>query len=586
VKDPLKINFVSFKDFKNLRSVDEQSSDAFNETETEIVSSDVEASYITKAVDCSIGILIANGMNLHSHMQLNLDNLREVEESNFIEIKLKDQLEQFFSHLDNLIRQGNFNNQTIKLDFVVSGTADQDHHQKSIEMLEARLNQTANLALQYSARLDYSRSIFWGQKNIQSDGKKISKFTSMHYDSANHTLYVSARNGHLKSQSSNSASNETTPIDTDISDATTAEELDKLYPQIELDANHQAPQFKDVLKRRNILSAFQKLTAEAKQSQSAMYVGEKLWERKLHRQSYPYEMNYICNTNSLCTGIGYGEVYFAIKINQNDFTGYAMNPLGQVRKLSPEEMPNIKPSSYQSGGNYFFTDSPREFPEASKKMSADKTNILSKLADAIKDPNTRVAFYTGAGISVASGIGDFRGFYNNLWNHPTPPTNQEEFQTVLNLLEANPAKFLGSIIEFFKSFEMANPSNAHKALAELVLLADKPLPVFTENHDSIHQKTGLPVIATSRLKVEDIKASLNLDYISKLDYLVCSGLSHDNRALIAYFRRINPNLIIIANSLPEVVPNFIDPDNEKDIYLAGDIQQVLPELLELCRNSA
>lgn len=214
---PLKINFVSFKDFKNLRSVDEQSSDAFNETE--IISSDVEASYKTNAVDCSIGILIANGMNLHSPLQLNLDNPREVEESNSIEMKLQHQLEQFFSHLDSLIRRGDFNNQTIKLDFVVSGTGEEDHHQKMIKMVEERLSHTANLASQYSARLDYSRSIFWGQNNIQSEGKKISNFTSMHYDTASHTLYVSARNGHLKSQSSNSPHNEATPIDTDISHA-------------------------------------------------------------------------------------------------------------------------------------------------------------------------------------------------------------------------------------------------------------------------------------------------------------------------------------------------------------------------------
>ena len=91
-------------------------------------------------------------------------------------------------------------------------------------------------------------------------------------------------------------------------------------------------------------------------------------------------------------------------------------------------------------------------------------------------------------------------------------------------------------------------------------------------------------MATSRLKVDDIKSGIDIDYIKSLNYLVCTGLSNDDRGLIAYFRELNPGLKIVANSLPNQVPEFILPDDPNDLYLPGDTQEIMPELAKLVQE--
>ncbi|SHE37301.1 NAD-dependent deacetylase [Mariniphaga anaerophila] len=109
-------------------------------------------------------------------------------------------------------------------------------------------------------------------------------------------------------------------------------------------------------------------------------------------------------------------------------------------------------------------------------------DLVPEVASIIKDSNYLMAF-TGAGVSVESGIPPFRG-PNGLWNKYDPE--------VLNLdyfLE-NPEECWFYISEiFYDFFSDARPNKAHLVLAHLEkdgLLKS----LVTQNIDNLHQQAG------------------------------------------------------------------------------------------------
>jgi CubicO group peptidase (beta-lactamase class C family) len=299
----LNIRFVSLEDFNQLQGVDGKTSSQICHglqdpnlvagkywSEDSVLKTgedpkEVDPSYTTNAVDCSAGILIANGVKLHSHMKLHFNCHRNLEQSSteaeaisHLEKEFPEQLEGFFGHLDQLIRAGQFNGETISLDLVLGGGLvdawDKDTDDftpkmlenspilkdKMIEMVQTRLAQTEELAAQHGAKLDYSRSIFWGQKIIKPDDKSISYFTNMHYDPSTNTLSINARKGHpnpnkLERPHGDPDGGLTRAID-HVSDSVAPSELDDHYSQIELGISHISTQAAEAMevKRAAILA--------------------------------------------------------------------------------------------------------------------------------------------------------------------------------------------------------------------------------------------------------------------------------------------------------------------------------------------
>jgi len=90
---------------------------------------------------------------------------------------------------------------------------------------------------------------------------------------------------------------------------------------------------------------------------------------------------------------------------------------------------------------------------------------------------------TGAGISVESGIPDFRG-QNGLW------TKYDPFEYGhIDSFRANPAKVWKMLMEVGALVEGVNPNEAHFALGELEKLGIIKM-VITQNVDSLHQRGG------------------------------------------------------------------------------------------------
>jgi NAD-dependent deacetylase len=106
-----------------------------------------------------------------------------------------------------------------------------------------------------------------------------------------------------------------------------------------------------------------------------------------------------------------------------------------------------------------------------------------RLADLISAADSVVAL-TGAGISVPSGIPDFRSPGTGLW------TNVDPMEVAhIEVFRRDPARFWHFYGERFQTLEHKQPNQAHLALAQLEQagLLDA---VITQNIDRLHAKAG------------------------------------------------------------------------------------------------
>jgi NAD-dependent deacetylase len=106
-----------------------------------------------------------------------------------------------------------------------------------------------------------------------------------------------------------------------------------------------------------------------------------------------------------------------------------------------------------------------------------------RLAALIRDSRCTVAL-TGAGISVPSGIPDFRSPGTGLWEKVDPMEVAH-----IDVFRRDPARFWSYYRPRFGMLEDKQPNRAHEALAELE--SDGMLEaVITQNIDRLHRKAG------------------------------------------------------------------------------------------------
>jgi NAD-dependent deacetylase len=117
-----------------------------------------------------------------------------------------------------------------------------------------------------------------------------------------------------------------------------------------------------------------------------------------------------------------------------------------------------------------------------KRISVSETDHLSEAAAVFKGAKNRVAL-TGAGISVESGIDDFRS-PGGLWSKYSP----DEYAT-LNVFNRNPEKAWQLYRELGRGLLGKKPNAAHLVLARL---EENSLlnGVVTQNIDNLHQDSG------------------------------------------------------------------------------------------------
>ena len=116
-------------------------------------------------------------------------------------------------------------------------------------------------------------------------------------------------------------------------------------------------------------------------------------------------------------------------------------------------------------------------------MTASTTSGTVRLAERLRSAD-RVLALTGAGISVPSGIPDFRSPGTGLWEHVNPMEVAH-----IAVFRRDPERFWHFYGDRFAALRDKQPNGAHRALVELerrgLLEA-----VVTQNIDSLHRAAG------------------------------------------------------------------------------------------------
>jgi NAD-dependent deacetylase len=116
-------------------------------------------------------------------------------------------------------------------------------------------------------------------------------------------------------------------------------------------------------------------------------------------------------------------------------------------------------------------------------METAERSAAAKLAELIRAADSVVAL-TGAGISVPSGIPDFRSPGTGLWENVDPMEVAH-----IDAFHQDPRRFWSFYGERFQTLEDKRPNRAHEVLAELERagLLDA---VITQNVDRLHARAG------------------------------------------------------------------------------------------------
>lgn len=186
----------------------------------------------------------------------------------------------------------------------------------------------------------------------------------------------------------------------------------------------------------------------------------------------------------------------------------------------------------------------------------DEINSLKEMIQNSK----KIVVFTGAGISVASGIPDFRssnGIYNKKNGFSYPP---EEIISH-SFFKSNPEIFF----EFYKSkmiFPNAKPNAAHIFFAELE--SKKDVTVVTQNIDNLHQKAGSTKVFQLHGSVSDnycVKCHKNydLDYVMSQDGIPRCEIDGEI---------VRPGIVLYEESLNnDVISNSINAIENSDLMI-------------------
>ena len=177
-----------------------------------------------------------------------------------------------------------------------------------------------------------------------------------------------------------------------------------------------------------------------------------------------------------------------------------------------------------------------------------------------------IVFYTGAGISAAANICTMNKLENRLQIGGLREGKNQK--TVISAIVNNPELSLKRFSKFCKTMYLSKPTKAHRALAAIAEL--KAAQILTENEDLLHEGTGIKPIRINAIK---FKGEVEPEWLENIDYIVCIGLSRDDKGFLSWYLDHNPHGNIIAI-------DFAQPDYLSGIgfWVKGDVQEILPRL--------
>lgn len=234
-----------------------------------------------------------------------------------------------------------------------------------------------------------------------------------------------------------------------------------------------------------------------------------------------------------------GNAGFALKLLEIPFyaKGYRLLPtMQEIKQL------------FNHPSYYFAT--PLEYKKASP-THINKEELFSLMT------NKKCIFYTGAGISAMSNVATMKGLEASL-------NMDKGIRAFLKEAWRNPEQIRAAFAVFCNSAINGEPTSAHYALKKMA--QEKSVAIITENVDLLQQRTGIePIFAYSELL-----ASIPKNDWQQIDAIICIGLSHDDRGLLAWYKQHNPDGILVAIDLK--VPNYL---SDNDYVCLGNLQEIL-----------
>lgn len=221
--------------------------------------------------------------------------------------------------------------------------------------------------------------------------------------------------------------------------------------------------------------------------------------------------------------------------------------------------------------------------------------------------------FTGAGISVESGIPPFRG-PEGIWSKYDPTVLELDF------FRRHPEESWHAIIEiFYVHFRKAQPNSAHKVIADLEKIGIIKA-VITQNIDNLHQEAGSKTVweyhgnysrlvctrcgnysDTDPTKLKKLPPRCeDCEAILKPDFIFFGEAIPSKASAASYHEASVADVFLLVGTTGEVMPANLVPRMAKqngatiieinpepstytrditDIYLQGRAGEVLPELL-------
>ncbi len=242
--------------------------------------------------------------------------------------------------------------------------------------------------------------------------------------------------------------------------------------------------------------------------------------------------------------------------------------------FKPEEISQIveqifKTSSQQDSGivanfaNRFSKETTEKIrAEIRERMLPKPQEIeIAQLVEILK--SKKVLFYTGAGISMASGIYNMKQLQEALEIEMAEKTDDFLKKAIIN-----PQGIINIWEEFIKAAFEKPTTPAHQSLARLAQKLNSQ--IFTENIDDLQEKTGIKAI---HLNGTWLKENVEPEWLKDIDVVITIGLSYDDRGFLNWYKENNPAGKIIAVNLNQ--PPYL---SNEDFLLKGDCQELICEL--------
>ncbi|HHE37620.1 MAG TPA: NAD-dependent deacylase [Candidatus Cloacimonetes bacterium] len=195
--------------------------------------------------------------------------------------------------------------------------------------------------------------------------------------------------------------------------------------------------------------------------------------------------------------------------------------------------------------------------------------MIEKAAELIKNAKHITAF-TGAGISVESGIPPFRG-KNGLWSKFDP------IFLDISYFQQNPLKSWKLIKEiFYDFFGKAEPNAAHFALAEMEK-KEYIKAIITQNIDNLHQQAGSNEVYEFHGNSRDL-ICINCGKIHSAEKTDFSNLPPK----CDYCRNVlKPDFVFFGEPIPEPARtnSFLETEKADVFLLIGTTGEIMPASL-------